>query len=111
MKSYFSKRPGTEINEQGITKLKRRDGSSTLITSKFWKEASIVNPPKLYKALCKRAKAYFIRAIQDEVIVDEDYGRIASIKGLEYIELPGNHNFEGRERAELLGKIAEIVTN
>jgi pimeloyl-ACP methyl ester carboxylesterase len=108
MKRYFSKREGTEINEQGVSKLKRSDGKLTFIPSDYWGEATEVNPTELFLELVKKSTVYFVRAKQDQVVTGEDYSRIKN-SDIIFIELDGNHDFEGTDRKPWLTKMVELL--
>lgn len=109
MIEYFSKRKDTRFNEKGTSKIKRSDGSWTYIYPKFWPEVKRVNPPQIYKEISQITKVYIIRAKQDEVIAGDSYNKIKNIKEIKYIELEGNHNFEGSARKPWLDKIVECL--
>jgi len=108
MKEYFSKRPETRINEEGSSRIKRSDGSITIIEKEVWNEMKTVNPYKLYSDLAKENSVYIIRALADQVITGESYEKVKTIKDLKYIEINGNHDFEGKARKILIEKIKSI---
>jgi len=60
MKEYFSEREGTEINENGLSKIKRSDGKLTYVPENFWKEGVSINPQQLYLDLASKSKIYFL---------------------------------------------------
>jgi pimeloyl-ACP methyl ester carboxylesterase len=109
MKDYFSQRKDTKINEKGMSRIKRSNGTITLVPSKYWKEASKVSPASMYQKLSEQSKVYFIRALQDQVVVGEDYSPLKENKKIEYIELNGNHDFEGKDRKPWLDKVNSIL--
>lgn len=109
MKDYFSQRKGTEINKEGTSKIERSDGTTTLVPSEYWREASEVNPAEMYLRLSKKSKIYFIRALQDQVVVGEDYSLLEGDENIEFIELGGNHDFEGEDRKPFLDKMIQIL--
>ncbi len=109
MQDYFSHKPGTEFNLDGISRVKRSDGSWTLIDSSFWHDLKSVNPPELIENMSLNSATYFIRALQDDVITDESYDEIKSLKEVKYLELPGDHNFKGEDREDLVKQINEIL--
>lgn len=101
MKKYFSRRPETIINEEGLSKIKRSDGSYTLIEKEFWEDMKKVNPVDLYTKISESSQTTFIRAKQDQVIDEENYDSIKNISKIKFIEIDGNHDFEGEARIEL----------
>ena len=105
--NMFKDRPGTEINLSGISKLARKDGTVTIVPSKFWEERKKLIPIPLYNDLTKSADLYIINANQDDVHgKNETDGLHEKIK---VIEIDGNHQFSGNEREALLIKIKEIL--
>lgn len=108
IKNYFSKRKGTKINENGISAIKRSDGSLTFVSSDYWKDAASVNPAKLYLELSKKTEVWFIRAMQDQVVTGEDYSLIKGNQ-IKYIEMEGNHDFEEKNRTPWLKEMVEIL--
>lgn len=68
MMSSFKARPGTEINLDGISKLSRQDGSTTLVPSEYWAERENTNVMELYKKLAKLTELIIINANQDNIL-------------------------------------------
>jgi len=106
MMSAFKSRPGTEINIQGISKLSRQDGSTTLVPPKYWAERENTHPMELYKQLAKLTELIIINANQDEILAKEDFSELENI---EIINLDGNHGFKGEDRKKLLEVIASKI--
>jgi hypothetical protein len=102
-------RKGTKIKEKGISKIERSDGSITLVPPQYWREVSKVNPAELYLKLAKKSKVYFIRALQDQMVTGEDYSLLRENKDIDYLELQGNHDFEGKDRKSFLAKVTRIL--
>jgi hypothetical protein len=109
MIEHFSSRKETELNENGLSKIKRSDGSWTYIGSDFWNEVKSTEPVKMYLNLSKTSKTTFIRALKDERIRGGDYGKIESEENIEYVELVADHNFSGLARQIWLDKLKEIL--
>jgi pimeloyl-ACP methyl ester carboxylesterase len=108
IKNYFLQRPGTEINEEGVSKIERSDGTTTFIRPEYWKEAYDVSPAELFLNLAKNSKIYFVRARQDQVVTGEDYSMIKK-SNITFVELDGNHDFEGKDRKPWLSKMVELL--
>lgn len=98
IKEYFSRRPGTKFTEEELSKIERSDGSWSFIDKSFWKDVKEVDPPRLYRSLAEKSKVLFIRALQDDVITNEDYEKIKTISRIKYLEIGGNHNFNDDNR-------------
>ena len=107
MLDVFRYRKGTEINKKGITKLARRDGSTTIIFPEFWIERSNTNPIDLYEELAKQTKVIIINAKQDEILSESCPSKLENI---EVINLDGSHDFSGEYRKKLLELIKEKLT-
>lgn len=108
MQSYFNHKQGSEFNLNGFSKVKRSDGSWTYIHPDFWVDLQKVEPPKLFEKLSENCEAYFIRALQDDVIKNESYTKIKQLQSIKYIELLGDHNFKEPNRKKLLATIVKI---
>lgn len=106
LKTHFTKRPETIINEESTSIIKRSDGSITYVESDFWKEMKDINPVNLYKELIKNSEITFIRATADQIIKDTNYDEIENITGLKYFEIDGDHDFGGSARGKLLNIIS-----
>lgn len=59
----------------------------------------------MYRQLASRSEVYFVRAMQDQVMTGESYDEVKAIGGLGYIELEGDHNFDGNARNPWLKKM------
>lgn len=95
----FSDRPGVEVNLKGISRLTRRDGSTTLIGPEYVKELTKVNPVQTYNHLTKQTELIIVSADKDEVLGEADYGQIKASKVL---HLESNHDFTGVARGQLI---------
>lgn len=109
MRDYFSQREGTIINKDKVSQIKRSDGSLTFVPPEYWEEARKVNPAALYKRLAEKSKVSFVRARQDQMVVGEDYSLFKKGGRVGYLELDGNHDFEGKARKPFLEKIISIL--
>lgn len=108
MKEYFGRREGTEIDEAGLSRLKKSTGWA-LLEPEFWQDIKAVDPVYLYQQLATKTNLFFIRAIHDHVIAGTDYQSIQNISGMTYQELPGDHNFSGEARQNWLATLAGIL--
>lgn len=96
----FSDRPGVEINLDGVSRLTRRDGSSTLIGAEYVKEMRAARPVQAFNRLAKQTEVVMVKAGADEVLGDVSY---EGIEGITIREIPGaNHDFTGPARAKLI---------
>lgn len=106
MMNIFKSRPGTEINLDGISKLSRQDGSTTLIPPEYWIERENTNIIELYKQLAKTTELIIINANQDDILGENTY---SDVDNAETINLDGDHGFHGKDRKRLLEIIADKV--
>lgn len=108
MIEYFQNRPGSEIDMNGISKLSRRDGSTTLVPAEYWRERKLADPPVLYNEFAKLTQLTMVIANQDEVIGEEASAGLDS--SIEVVRCDGNHDFTGESRKPLI-KIVEDIVN
>ncbi|MBI2356957.1 alpha/beta hydrolase [Candidatus Dojkabacteria bacterium] len=92
-KQKFSKREGSIINEDGISKLVRTDGTVTLIPKEFWEEASNIDIRELFRKIDDTYNTNFAWAKGDSVVKEEEYKNLLSMNFKKVTELPGNHEF------------------
>ena len=109
MKEYFSQREGTDINEDSESRLPRSDGSVSILDKDFWPEMEQVNPKKLYLALSKKTELYYVRALEDHGIGEQDFRSKKKSENISYLELHGDHDFSGDDRENWVKKMAEII--
>lgn len=103
----FKSRPGSEINIDGISKLARLDGSTTIVPSQYLKEIAGVNLKDLYKDFSNITELTIIIAKQDEVVGSFNFSK-SGIKA-KVIEVDGNHNFSGDARKSLASAVKNIL--
>ena len=100
MLKIFKSRPGTEINMDGMSKLSRKDGSTTIISPEYWIERkNIPDPIDLSNELAKQTELVIINANQDEVLDKIDFSKL---ENTEIINIDGDHNFKNEYRKKLL---------
>jgi len=102
-------RSKTKVNLNGLTKLYKSDGSVRYLSMEFWDEyKKMKDPLELYKQYSKLTELHVIRALDDDIIAWGDYDSIKRMKGIEYVELPGDHNLSGRDRIGLLNYVNKV---
>jgi hypothetical protein len=109
MKSRYLKKPGIDTTVEGICKLKRSDGSWTLIGEDFWNDIKNIVPVNVFTKYARLNSTTIIRALNDQVIPETNYNKFKSINNLNYLELPGDHNFSPPHRQKLLDTIQQII--
>ncbi len=104
----MSQRDGTIVEDETVS-YPRRDGSTTIITSDYWKSRNGIEPIELYNRLSENTELTIINASQDEVLGEVDVSGLSvaiTIKNLD-----ANHDFTGGSRQELTDMIrVEIST-
>lgn len=103
----FEEHSGSEVNLEGVSRLPRRDGSTTLVPAEYWKDLDNIDPVHLYNDFPKISKLTVIEASQDEVL---DYKNLVGLDSkIKVVHLNGDHNFTGEAREGLLKTIKEIM--
>jgi pimeloyl-ACP methyl ester carboxylesterase len=106
---YFSKRPGSRIDENKESVIERSDGSWTYIPSEFWSEIKTIEPQELYNNHFAKTNLYAVKPLQDQVIINEDYSDLKRLLNEKYIEIEGSHDFHPPHRQKLLDTIGELL--
>lgn len=109
LKDYFSKRPGSRIDDTQSSVIERSDGSWTYIPPEFWPDIRLTSPFNLYKDLKPTTDLYAIRPLQDHVIINEDYNGLQQLLKGNYVEIDGSHDFHPPHRQKLLDTIQKIL--
>lgn len=99
-------RPGAEINLAGMSKLPRRDGTTTYLTQDYVRSLDAVEPIELYENMARKKPTTIIRATKDEVIGRTNF---TAIKNAEIIDIAADHNFTNQARSQLVSQLAQIV--
>ncbi|MBD3329619.1 NUDIX domain-containing protein [Candidatus Dojkabacteria bacterium] len=111
LQEYFGRREDSIIDENGISKLKRSNGSWTYVGPLFWQEAKKLNPIEAYRKLNEKTNLTIIHALDDQVIPTKEYKRMEGSSDFRIIHLPGNHMFENEARKEFLFTLERILSN
>lgn len=84
--------PKAEIDLEGITKLPRTDGSTTIVPAEYWYEREKQDAPiDLYNKLAETTELVVIKAKQDHVLGDTSFDGLD--RKVVIIELDGDHDF------------------
>lgn len=103
----FRNAPGSEINLDGISRIARRDGSTTIVPKVYWESVRPLNAIQLYNNLAQRVKTIFIIANEDDVLGITHFDNTTESIDLEQIS--GDHNFNGEARPGLLKRVSELL--
>ncbi len=103
-----TKNPGSEINLNGISKLRPLDGYTRIVPAEYWSERkNLPSTFSLYNEFAKRTELIMINANQDDIIGNADLTELSS--DIKVINLDGNHGFYDAARANLKLKIKELL--
>ena len=102
----FINREGSIINLEGISRLARNDGSTTLVPAEYWQEFDKINLNDLYEKLANKYNLAIIQALDDEVLGKTDFSYLLRA---EIIGMPADHNFKGKSRKQLLQILEELL--
>lgn len=101
------KKPGAEIDLDGMSKLPRSDGTTTLISREYIESVSNINPLEIYQAIADTVATTIVRCTEDEVLGLTEVNRI---KNATHVDIDTDHDFTGTGRARLLDVLySELV--
>lgn len=100
------KKEGAVIDLKGYSSFARSDGTKTFVNHTFYDSIEGLNIFDYLKDL-KAKEQYLIIAKQDEIITD-NYSKNELPDNIILIEVDGDHNFKGEDRAGLIEKLKEI---
>lgn len=106
---FFGDRPGSMINLGGESRIPRRDGTTTIIPASYWSSIEAPQPIRLYNRLPALSEVKFYIASDDEVLGISNFDQ--TDERIELIQLPGNHDFNGEYRRQLLGVLEQEIND
>lgn len=101
-----AKRPGAELNLDGISKLPRTDGTTTLLPKEYMASLDAVDPLELYKKVANDKPTIIIRATEDQVLGMTNVNEVGAAS---LIDLPADHDFTGESRHKLFEKLKGVL--
>ena len=107
MVELFKDRPGSHVDLFGISRLSRKDGTTTIVPSEYWQERAGFDNISLYNDFSNYTELMIINAKQDEVLGEVDMNGLD--KKIQINDINGNHNFFGDTRAVLLDTIKGFI--
>lgn len=102
----IAQRPGAEFNPEGISKLPRTDGTTTLLPKEYIESLNVVDPLELYRKIANDKPATIIRATEDQVLGMTNVDEVAAAT---LIDIPADHDFTGGSRQELIEVLKTII--
>ena len=61
--------------------------------------------------LSSNTTVYYVRPVNDEIFKNANFDDIKRLNNINYLELPGDHNFSAKSRQVLIKIIKNIFTN
>jgi hypothetical protein len=96
----FGNRPGSIVNLKGVSRLSRRDGSTTLVPSTYWSSIKGLDTGRLYNELSNSAQIIIVNAVQDEVLGRVVFNNLSS--KITIYELEAGHDFTDEARTQVV---------
>ena len=103
----LSQKPGASINLDGISKLPRRDGTTTQITHEYIQSLNNVNPLALYREMSRKLPLVIIRATNDNVL---GVTNVDEVTGARLIDLDADHDFQQESRKLLIESLRPLLS-
>lgn len=97
------RKPGAEVNLDGMSRLPRSDGTTTLISREYIESVSHVNPMEIYQKLADTVPTIIVRCTNDEVL---GLTEVNKINNATHRDLEADHDFTGASRARLLNVLS-----
>jgi pimeloyl-ACP methyl ester carboxylesterase len=101
----FRNRPNSTINFKAISKVTRRDGSTTIIPAQYWSSLGSIDAMECYQALAQMSKLTIITAANDEILGETHFNIVPS----KAITLPANHDFTKNARTPVIRAVQAIL--
>lgn len=101
-----AQRPGAELNLDGISKLPRTDGTTTLLPKEYMASLDAVDPLELYKKVANDKPTVIIRATKDQVLGMTNVNEVGAAR---LVDILADHDFTGESRKELIKTLEEVI--
>lgn len=106
---YFKKNPLTRINLDGESRLARRDGTFTIVSSEYWRQKEELDLESLYRDYVLHNEVVVVKASLDEVISNQSTDVIFKTAEVTSV-LEADHDFTGRSRVALISLLKRLFT-
>lgn len=93
MRMKLESREGAILNEQGPSVFPRTDGTKTIISPMFWKDAEKFNPLKLLRSATKKVPTVIIWGTKDALRTTEHYKEVRKLRVMRWYDLLNGHEF------------------
>lgn len=112
VKKRFFTRPGSQLNQKGISLLMRSTGKIQKLGSSFWNILAELKPLDAVNKLASKTKLLIIHPLRDEIIGNKYVDEYKKIPGIIYQDLNGDHSFKlKQDRENMIKKIQEFFLN
>lgn len=102
----IAKRDGATYNPNGVSRLPRSDGTTTLLPKEYIQSLGVVHPLELYQAAAERVPTVIIRATGDTVLGMTNVDEVANAT---VIDLAADHDFTGDSRQVLMSALEQYL--
>lgn len=106
---YFSNRAGSKINRDGISRIARRDGSTTIVPAEYWRELDKSEPIPLYNELVKQTSLSIVIADQDEVVGEGNSSGLSTDVKIYHVN--SGHDFTEDARSEVVNIVKKEISS
>jgi hypothetical protein len=103
----YAKKPGAEINLEGISRVPSSNGLIRLIPAEYWRELKDIDPFDLYNSFAEQTELSIVKANQDQIVTSVDLTKLSS--KIKVISIDGNHGFGGADRPKLIQTIKDVL--
>lgn len=104
--SRMMNRPDSKIDLNGISKLARSDGTSTLVPQSYAQSLMSIDPFSLYEKIAETKPTLIIRATEDEVV---GLTNVNEVQPADHKDIACDHNFSGVARSQLIAILKEYI--
>lgn len=109
LRNTLLSRDGTSEDPDGTMHAKRSDGTTSIVSSEFWHEASRLNIAALYKEATSRIKIKVVIAEEDQLLKEET-ADLHTIEFQSITSIPkADHDFSGAGRKAMLEELQKII--
>ncbi|MCL4392560.1 hypothetical protein M1145_00230 [Patescibacteria group bacterium] len=96
-------RPDAKLDFNGVSRIPRKDSSTTLIPSDYWSSIRSLNLIKAFDLFSQNTELVVIKADDDEIVEMTNFTKLDD--RIKFDHLKADHNFTGKSRNQLLDMI------
>lgn len=102
------RKPGGEVNLDGLSKLPRSDGTLALLPIDYLESLKDRDPISIYGNIASQKPTVIVRAIEDEVL---GFTNVDEVESAEIADIHADHNFTGESRQELISILKSLIAS